>query len=195
MISLLLATGNKDKVRELSELLSPLFKCSAADDGRAPKVIEDGNTYRENLLKKAKAYYQIYRRPVLADDSGIEIDALKGGPGVHSADFGGSDLQWPERWKLVYRCLTPHPKSTWTARFRCLLCYFDGEEEVIFEAVTEGRIADAPQGTQGFGYDPIFHSTDLGKTFGIASDEEKARVSHRGRAAHQFLAWAQKNLT
>lgn len=193
MPALRIATQNLGKLREFQQLLLPHFHCIAADT-RAPQVIEDGMTYPENAFKKAKAFFTVYQAPVLADDSGLEIDVLAGEPGVLSARFGGETISWDERFQILYKRLAPFSEKDWTARFRCVLCLFWGQKEpLFFEGVTEGRIQKVPKGTRGFGYDPIFFSTDLQKTFSEASDDEKAQVSHRGRAVRLLLNWFQKN--
>ena len=190
--AVLLATSSRDKVREIREMVGSRFAVSSPLDYpiAAPVVEEDGSTYYENVLKKAVGYYRVYERPVLADDSGLEVDALGGAPGIYSARFGGETISWPERWKHLHQKLAAFPENHWTARFRCVLCYYDGRDVPhFFEGVTEGRILPAPRGAQGFGYDPIFFSTILNQGFGEASPAEKERVSHRGRAVAQFLKW------
>lgn len=193
MTPLLIATQNAGKVREFQSLLSIAFKCISPDD-RAPEVDENGKTYRENALKKADSFFETYQLPVLADDSGLEIDVLKGAPGIWSARFGGVGISWPERFGKLYQLLAPFPQDQWTARFRCVLCLMVPKQEpVYFEGVCEGKIMALPQGQGGFGYDPIFYSTELGKSLGVATPLEKAQVSHRAQAVRALLDWAKKN--
>ncbi len=169
-------------------LLGARFECVPAVN--PPDVVEDGHTYYENALKKAIAFQKVYGVPVLADDSGLELDPLDGAPGVFSARFGGEKISWPDRWKHMYEKLAPFPRDRWTARFRAVLCYYDGKSvPVFFEGTTEGRIHPGPAGEKGFGYDPIFFSTALGRTFGEAPSADKDRVSHRAVAARKFLEW------
>lgn len=194
MKPLLIATSNQGKIAELKALLGGEFLCESADP-RAPEVVEDGRTYCENAEKKARAFFSVYQLPVLSDDSGLEIDALNGEPGLYSARFGGVALSWPDRWKYVLSALQDVAEPFWTARFRAVLCYFDGKKAHFFEGLTEGRIVAQPKGENGFGYDPIFYSTELGKTFGEASETEKSQVSHRARAAQHFLQWSLKNVS
>lgn len=195
MKSLLIATQNAGKVREFQKLLSPVFSCRSADSV-SPTVIEDGKTYQENALKKAQAFYQVYQTPVLADDSGLEVDPLNGAPGIFSARYGSPDFSWKERFEYLYQQLKGTPVEQWSARFRCVLCYFDGKTQpFFFEGTCEGRIEPQPRGGEGFGYDPLFFSFDLKKGFGEASEAEKALVSHRGRAVQAFLDWITKNPT
>ncbi len=186
---ILLATSNSGKIREMKSLLGSQFICRVPSEfkAKAPDVEEDGTTYSANAEKKARAFYAVYQIPVLSDDSGLEVDALSGAPGVISARYGGEKISWPERWAYLHRALAPHPVSQWTACFRCVLCYFTGTEPPrFFEGVCEGRILEKPLGAEGFGYDPLFYSTDLQKGFGVATESEKAKVSHRARACAEF---------
>ncbi|MFM8268680.1 MAG: RdgB/HAM1 family non-canonical purine NTP pyrophosphatase [Pseudomonadota bacterium] len=193
MTPLLIATQNAGKLREFQGLLDPCFKCVLPDD-RAPQVDENGITYAENAFKKAKEFLNIYKLPVLSDDSGLEIDVLKGAPGIWSARFGGETLSWPERFQKLYELLALHPENQWSARFRCVLCLLlPKEEPIYFEGICEGKILKAPLGGGGFGYDPIFYSIQLKKSLGEASEAEKAQVSHRAAAVQPLLNWAKKN--
>lgn len=186
--TLLLATENQGKLKEFRSFLGVSFHC-LSPHGKI-EIIEDGTTYFENALKKAVGYFTALKVPVLSDDSGLEVDALNGAPGVFSARFGGEGISWPERWGYLHKALSSSPLERWTARFRCVLCYYDGKTvPVFFEGVTEGRIVSEPKGGKGFGYDPIFHSSVLKKTFAEATDEEKSRVSHRAEAIRVFLEW------
>ena len=185
---LLIATQNSGKLDEFSALLADIFDITSAIS--PPHVLENGTTYFENASKKALSYFETCQSPVLSDDSGLEVDVLKGAPGLLSARFGGERLSWSERWNFLYQQLRPYPVSAWSARFCCVLCYYDGNSEPqFFEGVVPGKIAPAPKGEKGFGYDPIFYCSSLGKTFGEASREEKDQVSHRAIAAKSFLRW------
>lgn len=194
-LPLLLASTNRGKITEFESLLSSVLKCASPLSKEfatvaIPNVVEDGATYYENALKKALAFQKIFRVPVLSDDSGLEVDVLGGRPGVHSARYGGEKISWTERWNHLYGELQGHNIGERTARFRCVLCYFDGKKvPQFFEGVAEGRITDRPQGSQGFGYDPLFFSPVLNKTFGQATKEEKDLVSHRSEAVRRFIAW------
>ena len=189
---LLLASTNSGKVKEFRYLLGHGVKTVAPWDPQfngktSPEVVEDGNSYYEHALKKALAFYEVFKTPVLADDSGLEVDLLGGRPGVDSATYGGEGLSWLERWKKLYSELGSHPKDKWTARFRCVLCYYDGKTvPQFYEGTVEGTILPEPSGDNGFGYDPIFYSTLLKKSFGQAELPEKALVSHRAKAIAEF---------
>lgn len=155
---------------------------------------EGDRSYTDNALAKARAAARAARALALADDSGLEVDALGGAPGVVSARFGGEGLSDGQRCALVLDRLRGLPAERRTARFRCVIALADpdGREQTV-EGTVEGRIADAPAGAQGFGYDPIFLYPPLGRTFGELDPEAKARVSHRGialrKAAEALRRW------
>ncbi len=186
MSTLLLATMNPGKLREYREIFAELpFRLTTLDEeGIDLNVEETGATFVENALLKARAYAAASGLLTLADDSGLEIDALGGEPGVRSARWPTVDTPYPERFKLIFDRLAGLPPERRTARFRCViaLAWPDGWQEVV-EGTVEGIIADAPRGKNGFGYDPIFYVPALGATTAELSPEEKHRISHRGRAA------------
>lgn len=183
---LVLATFNPGKARELGELLGdvPFDVRFLADYPGAVAPEETGATYAANALLKARAAARVTGAWALADDSGLEVDALGGAPGVHSARYGGPGLDDAGRCALLLEALRDVPDGRRTARFRCVIAIVDprGRESVV-EGVAEGTITRAPRGTSGFGYDPLFHYPPLGQTFGELSDAEKSGVSHRARAA------------
>ena len=195
---LLLATANAGKARELSPLLDGLgYTISSLRDLGGVRLPPEGETsYRENALGKARAAAGAAPAAVaLGDDSGLEVDALGGRPGVASARYGGPGLSDAERvTRLLAELGTVQARG---ARFRCVVALVApwGEEAVV-EGVVEGVLTDRPRGTQGFGYDPIFLVPALGRTFGELSDAEKDRLSHRARAvaaARPILArWAER---
>ena len=179
----MLATTNAGKVRELRDLVAEwgAIDVRALADG-PPLVLpeETGETYEANAVLKARAVCAATGTPALADDSGIEVDALGGAPGVHSARYAESE---EARNAKMLAALRGVPGERRTARYRAAvaLAFPDGRI-VTAEGKCEGRIAEAPRGAGGFGYDPIFFSVELGRTVGEASDTDKARISHRARA-------------
>lgn len=186
---LLLATRNAGKRAEFERLLGATFAMEPLPR-EYPEPPENGATYFENVLLKALRAHEALGKPVLADDSGLEVDALSGDPGVHTARYGGAGLTYPQRWDFLYAELAPLDESRWTAQFRAVLCYYDGNRPpLFFEGVVRGRVVKPPRGEKGFGYDPIFFCPEIGKTLAEADPVEKHAVSHRGRAARQFLAW------
>lgn len=187
MASLLIATNNKDKIEELQDLLKDLEieLVTPADINLELDVIEDGLTYAENAAKKALAFAQASGLVSLADDSGLEVDALDGAPGLHSARYGstdGSKLTYAERRKLLIHNLQNHPRP-WTARFKATIAIARPNYELqITEGSCKGEIIPEERGTGGFGYDPIFLFPELGKTMAELSMDEKNRLSHRAKA-------------
>ena len=182
---LVLATLNRAKGRELAALIDDVpFEVRALGEfpgATLPEETED--SYRDNALLKARAAAGLTGAWVLADDSGLEVDALGGAPGVLSARYGGSGLDDAGRCTLLLEALAGVPPEKRTARFRCVVAIVDpAGREHLAEGVVEGLIAEAPRGTGGFGYDPVFVYPPLGRTFAELLPSEKARVDHRGRA-------------
>ncbi len=182
---LLVATLNRAKGRELAELLAdPRFDVIAlADLPVAALPDETGATYAENALIKARAAWRATGLRTIADDSGLEVDALGGAPGVYSARYGGPGLDDAGRVARLLSELRDVPDDRRTARFRCVIALVapDGRERVV-EGTVDGVIARAPRGAGGFGYDPVFVYPPLGRTFAELTREEKSRVDHRGAA-------------
>ena len=182
---LVLGTLNAAKGRELVSLLGDvrLQVRLLADYPGARLPEETGQTYAENALAKARAAAGFTGELSLGDDSGLEVDALGGEPGLYTARFGGAGLDDRGRWALLLDRLRGVELAQRTARFRCVVALAGpGRAEQVVEGIAEGVIATAPRGSGGFGYDPVFFYPPLGRTFAEISDEEKARVSHRGRA-------------
>jgi XTP/dITP diphosphohydrolase len=184
--SLVLATLNRGKAHELAALLGdvPFIVRPLADYPGAVAPEETETTYRSNALLKARAAARLTGEWVLADDSGLEVDALGGAPGIHSARYGGPDLDDARRCATLLAALHDVPDDRRAARFRCVIALIDAEHhEWVVEGVVAGVITRTPTGTGGFGFDPVFQYPPLGRTFGELSDVDKARVSHRARAA------------
>jgi XTP/dITP diphosphohydrolase len=180
---LLVATHNQGKKQEFRQLLAPLGAAMGFPDdlGIRLDVCEDGTTYAENALKKAEGYARASGLPTLADDSGLEVDALGGAPGIHSARYvSGSDAN---RVATLLSHLRGVPWEERTARFRCVVVIVMPSGDVHqAEGACEGVIAFEPAGDAGFGYDPIFYLPDYACTMAQLSREEKNRISHRARA-------------
>jgi XTP/dITP diphosphohydrolase len=187
--TLVLATRNPGKVTELADELRglPVTLLSAADVG-APEVEEDADTLSGNAEKKARALFALTGHPALADDTGLEVDALGGAPGVHSARYAGPDGDAGANRRKLRAALAGVP--TRTARFRTVLAFAAADGVRFFEGVCEGDIATEEAGTGGFGYDALFRPAEGdGRTFAEMTTEEKNRLSHRGRAAAAFAAF------
>jgi XTP/dITP diphosphohydrolase len=179
------ATLNRAKGRELLALLGDVSYelMLLADVPGATLPEETGATYRDNALLKARAATRATGALSLGDDSGLEVDALDGAPGLYSARFGGPGLDDARRCALLLQRLRGVPAGRRTARFRCVIALVDPEGgERVVEGTVEGVIAEAPRGANGFGYDPIFVYPPLGRTFGELPTEAKHRVDHRGAA-------------
>lgn len=188
---LLLATNNPGKVREFRRLLAsaPFEVVTPAEAGISLNPEETGGTYAENAQLKAHAFAEAGGCLALADDSGIEVDALDGGPGMYSARFGGPGLDDVGRTALLLEKLNGIPEGRRGARYRAVVCIaWPGGEPRCFEGVQEGRIGHAPRGERGFGYDPVF-VVDGTRVQAEISDEEKDRISHRGQAVRAAVAW------
>jgi len=190
VFSLVVATGNRGKLGELRALLAdlPIEVLGVAEVVTPPHVVEDADTFAGNARKKARAVAAACRAVTLADDSGLEVDALGGRPGVRSARYareGATDAE--NNAKLLVE-LEGVPGERRTARFRCALVLVDPWSkdgvtgEVVVEGALEGRIATAARGTSGFGYDPLFLVGDRGRTLAELSEDEKNACSHRGQA-------------
>jgi XTP/dITP diphosphohydrolase len=188
LIELLVATKNQGKLAEFRAFLTslPIKIISLRDLGACPEVIEDGASFEENAVKKARALAQYSGLPTLADDSGLEVDALKGAPGVHSARYSGADANDQRNNEKLLAELAGVAEEKRSARFVCVLALcapnWSGKEERTVREQCEGRIAFSPQGDHGFGYDPLFFYPPSGKTFGEIDRATKATVSHRGKA-------------
>ena len=193
MIELLIATTNRAKFAEVQAYLLdfPLIIRSLESMYDRPTVVEDGATFEENALKKARTLAQYSGCLTLADDSGLEVDALHGAPGIYSARYSGEEGNDEKNNEKLLRELQGIPDQQRTARFVCALalCAPDsfGAKEWLIRESCEGRITLAPRGSQGFGYDPVFFFPPYGKTFGEIDRETKATVSHRGKALKKLV--------
>src|SRR5262249_7499868 len=190
MRKLLLATTNAGKLREIRGILAglPVELVSLARFPGIAEPEETGTTFAENARLKARYYADKTGLAAVADDSGLEIDALAGAPGVHSARWHGTD--YAIKFAVIYRELAARGRSTSPARFVAHVAVAD-RRRVVFEArgVVEGEIAPEPKGTHGFGYDPIFFYPPYGCTLAEVDGAKKAAVSHRGQAFGQLRAW------
>ena len=182
-----LATHNLKKLAEMRAILSGLGveAVSPAESGVEVDVEETGSTFAENAMLKAKAICAASGLPAIADDSGLWVDALNGGPGVYSARYGGEGLDDRGRCMLLLRSL--RGQTTRAAHFTCAVaCAFPNGDTLEAEGRCDGAIAFAPLGEGGFGYDPVFLIPEMGKTFGQIGPEEKSKISHRGKALAAF---------
>jgi len=190
---ILIATTNPGKLAEIRVILegAPARFLSLADVPDLVEPEETGLTFADNAVLKARAYAAMSGLWTVAEDSGLEIDALGGEPGIHSARYPGATYQ--DKFANLYARLARHPKP-WTARFVCALAVSDETGAILFESrgTVDGEIADAPRGSRGFGYDPIFLYPPYGKTLGEVEGPEKLAVAHRGKAFRAFRAWIER---
>lgn len=186
---IVLCTNNQNKLKEIQALLKDAAVTirSLADFGPMPEAVEDGETFEENAYKKASHYARMLGLPCLADDSGLSVDALDGRPGVYSARYAGPDAtDWDNCEKLLAEMAG---KTERQAHFVCVLSLaVPAGPALTWEGRCTGRLLNERQGEAGFGYDPLFFSPDLNKTFAQVSMAEKSQVSHRGRALAEFAA-------
>jgi XTP/dITP diphosphohydrolase len=205
MRKILIATSNPGKLRDFTGAARQHGVEIAGIPGFSslPAVVEDGLTFEANARKKAEEYSRyVPGEIVVADDSGLEIDALNGAPGVHSARFAAPDLQGQEPHQAdsnmddeannarVLREMKDVPSAERTGKFACVLAAArDGKTLATFRGTAEGIILEAPRGTNGFGYDPLFYFPEIQKTFAELSTEEKSQYSHRGAAFRELMKW------
>jgi len=201
MKRVVVATSNAGKIRDFAGAASAygVEIAGIPDFSSLPPVVEDGTTFEANARKKAETYSRyVAGEIVIADDSGLEVDALGGAPGVHSARYAADEPHAAEEntdddannAKLI-RQIKLLSLDKRTGRFVCCIAAArDGKTLSVFEGKAEGMILDAQRGENGFGYDPLFYFPQIGKTFAELSAEEKAQYSHRGAAFRKFLEWA-----
>lgn len=192
-MSLLIATHNPGKVREIVALWQRqgVTCLTLADLDLTRDVEETGDTFQANAILKATTYAQLSGRLTLADDSGLEVDALAGAPGVHTKRFGGPHLSQPERNALLLAKMAAVPPGQRGARFRCVaaLAAPDGRLLALTEGACAGEIALTPAGEEGFGYDPVFYLPQRGCTMAQLDASEKEAISHRGQALRAMVAY------
>ncbi|MFC4078431.1 XTP/dITP diphosphatase [Salinithrix halophila] len=188
---LVFATRNHHKVEELNALLHGSLGVSVVGlngiEG-LPEIVEDRDSFEGNAIKKAETIAKVLDRPVAADDSGLAVNALGGAPGVYSARYAGENATDASNNEKLLNALKGIPEEERGASFVCVLALaVPGEETQVVRGEVPGRIVDAPQGTNGFGYDPLFCLPELGCTVAELTSEEKNRISHRARAAETLI--------
>ena len=193
-MKLLLGTKNKNKIIEMTRILKeslPEFKLeiiSLKDLEDVEEPVEDGSSFSENAVIKAKYYYDIFKIPTIADDSGISVNALDGRPGIYSARYASTTNEnsssKANRDKLLDEL---KDKSDRSAYYTCAIALYYGDDYIVTEDYTHGEILFEEVGTNGFGYDYIFHCLELNKPMGLASDEEKDSISHRAKAIKKLI--------
>jgi len=195
--AILVATTNRGKLREITSILRGVpIALKTLDDFPGVRIADEtGSSFAENARQKALHYAAVTGMVTMAEDSGFEVDALSGEPGIYSARYLREDATYDERFADIYSRARSSPSTDRAARFVCALAVARGRE-VLFEtaAAVEGLLAEAPAGQNGFGYDPVFFYPPYGRTFGEVSDEEKTAVSHRGQAIRAFRSYLAEGL-
>lgn len=187
---IIIATGNKDKVREINEILAgtEFEAVSMKEIGLNPDIVEDGVTFEENALIKARTVHELTGDYVMADDSGLCIDALDGAPGVYSARFCGEDSTYEEKFAKIFEMLKDVPEEKRTAQFVCAIAVYkaDGTSFTV-RGECHGVLHETPCGDNGFGYDPIFYMPEFGMTTAQMDNDQKNSISHRGKALRAMV--------
>lgn len=193
MTTIVLATGNQGKVKELSTLLAQhQIEIVPQSNFNVPDVAETGTTFIENAIIKARHAAKVTGLPAIADDSGLEVDALNGAPGIYSARYAGSDADDQQNNQKLLNALKDVPTEKRTARFHCVLVYMrhsDDPTPIVCHGVWEGSIINEPLGEQGFGYDPLFWQADLKMTSAQLPRDLKNQLSHRGKALAELVTY------
>tara|TARA_B100002052_G_scaffold251424_1_gene239498 strand:+ start:128 stop:751 length:624 start_codon:yes stop_codon:yes gene_type:complete len=188
-MKLVIATHNEDKLKEIQTYLES-FSFNVISLNKFPQIgeiIEDGQTLLDNALIKAREVFDKTGLPTISDDTGLEVDALNGKPGVFSARYAGEECTYLDNVKKLLKNMKKIPIPNRTAQFKTVMVFKDKNQELIVEGVVKGLISRELKGDQGFGYDPIFFVPDLGKTFGELSAIEKNKISHRGNALRNLV--------
>jgi XTP/dITP diphosphohydrolase len=191
MSQIVLASGNIGKLRELSQILSPLgLKLIAQSDLNVAEAEETGLSFVENAIIKARNAALVTGLPAIADDSGIEVDALHGAPGIYSSRYAGPDASDTDNIHALLTAMKDVPENERTARFQCVVVFMRHAEDptpLICQGSWQGQILQTPSGDEGFGYDPVFWVPETDCTAAELSPEQKHAISHRGKAMRQFM--------
>ena len=187
-MKLIIATHNSDKEKELRSVLDdcPVEVMSLEQFPEIGDIEETGSTLYENAKLKADTVNRITNLPCLGDDTGLEVDALGGAPGVYSARYAGDKVSYEDNLMKLLSELRSTPSEKRTARFRTIIFYTDGERELYTQGEIQGIITKRPRGSNGFGYDPVFYIPELKKTMAELTSAEKNKLSHRGQAMGKF---------
>tara|TARA_Y100000996_G_scaffold140524_1_gene107450 strand:- start:10 stop:627 length:618 start_codon:yes stop_codon:yes gene_type:complete len=195
MIDIVLATHNKDKQLELSKALNSedINILSLENFPNIGDIIEDGETLEENALIKAHTVYGITGLPSISDDTGLEVDALNGDPGVYSARYAGENCSYMDNVNKILKMMFKVPLDLRTAQFKTVMAFVSNKMELVSEGSVKGLITKESKGIGGFGYDPVFYVPEMMKTFAEMTREEKNKISHRGQATRNMIKQLRSN--
>ena len=194
MKKIVIASSNKHKISEISIKIQPFFNeiLSLTDFPEIGEIIEDGNTIEENSFIKSRTAFEHTKIASIADDTILEVDALNGDPGLFTARYAGENATYEENMTKLLERLDGIEDSYRTARFRTIISYVDGKDDFHVEGSIEGKILNTRVGNNGFGYDPIFYSTELNLSLAEMDSDQKNKISHRGLAIKKFVSKIQK---
>ena len=188
-MKIVLATHNRDKCREMASILGdfPIDLLTLDSFPEIGEIIEDGNSLEENALIKAQTVFKLTKIPSWADDTGLEVDALNGEPGIYSARYAGESCSYSDNVNKLIENMLAVPQNNRTAQFKTAIAFVGVNMELVSEGSVEGLIATEPKGVGGFGYDPVFYVPEKGKTYSEMSMKEKNQISHRGKAINNMI--------
>ena len=194
MKKIVIASSNKHKISEISIKILPFFDeiLSLTDFPEIGEIIEDGNTIEENSFIKSRTAFEHTKIASIADDTILEVDALNGDPGLFTARYAGENATYEENMTKLLERLDGIEDSYRTARFRTIISYVDGKDDFHVEGSIEGKILNTRVGNNGFGYDPIFYSTELNLSLAEMDSDQKNKISHRGLAIKKFVSKIQQ---
>ena len=194
MKKIVIASSNKHKISEISIKIQPFFNeiLSLTDFPEIGEIIEDGNTIEENSFIKSRTAFEHTKIASIADDTILEVDALNGDPGLFTARYAGENATYEENMTKLLERMDGIEDSYRTARFRTIISYVDGKDDFHVEGSIEGKILNTRVGNNGFGYDPIFYSTELNLSLAEMDSDQKNKISHRGLAIKKFVSKIQK---
>ena len=195
-MKLVLATHNKDKCAEMAAILGeyPIDLLTLEEFPEIGEIIEDGDSLQENALIKARVVFKQTHLPSWGDDTGLEVDAIHGKPGIYSARYAGESCTYSDNVNKLIKNMQFTPEKQRTARFKTAIAYVSENMELVSEGVVEGLISIIPKGVGGFGYDPVFYVPDKRKTYSEMNMNEKNQVSHRGKAINNMIILLQTHL-
>ena len=194
MKKIVIASSNKHKISEISIKIQPFFNeiLSLTDFPEIGEIIEDGNTIEENSFIKSRTAFEYTKIASIADDTILEVDALNGDPGLFTARYAGENATYEENMTKLLESLDGIEDSYRTARFKTIISYVDGKDDFHVEGSIEGKILNTRVGNNGFGYDPIFYSTELNLSLAEMDSDQKNKISHRGLAIKKFASKIQQ---